>query len=90
MYELGFSDFIRGSGGKHNDNIIIPPENRCRSPGALVRNQEVFDLRLLKARVLEVPVDKLMEYTIKNDEPFGSWKYLWSDHRPVVARFSLS
>ena len=90
MYEHGFSDFIRGGGGKHNDNIIIPPENRCRSSGALVRNQEVFDLRLLKARVLEVPVDKLMEYTIKNDEPFGSWKYLWSDHRPVVARFSLS
>lgn len=90
MYEHGFSDFIRGSGGKHNDNIIIPPENRCRSSGALVRNQEVFDLRLLKARVLEVPVDKLIEYTIKNDEPFGSWKYLWSDHRPVVARFSLS
>jgi len=90
MYEHGFSDFIRGSGGKHNDNIIIPPENRCRSSGALVRNQEVFDLRLLKARVLEVPVDKLMEYTIKNDEPLGSWKYLWSDHRPVVARFSLS
>ena len=90
MYEHGFSDFIRGGGGKHNDNIIIPPENRCRSSGALVRNQEVFDLRLLKARVLEVPVDKLMEYTIKNDEPLGSWKYLWSDHRPVVARFSLS
>lgn len=91
MFEYGFSDFIRGSGGKHNDNIIIPPDNWCRSSGEREsRRLEVFDLRLLEARVLEVPVDKLMEYTIKNDEPLGSWKYLWSDHRPVVARFSLS
>ena len=83
------------SGKKSNDNIIFPqntmPRGRVRAfLPRWVKATFVRGLHFLEARVLEVPAQKLLEYTIKHKEPFGSWKYLWSDHRPVVARFSLS
>ena len=95
----GLSDTLdsltKHSAEKHNDNIIFPENTmpRGRKRDFLPRGPKatlVQNLHLLEARVLEVPATKLLEYTIKHQEPFGSWKYLWSDHRPVVARFSLS
>ena len=95
IVDEGLGDSLQLSGARHNDNIIIPkntvPTGAERTqPARKAKATLVRDLLLLEARVLEVPARKLLEYTIEHNEPFGSWKYLWSDHRPVVARFSLS
>ena len=89
----GLSDFIQYSGGKHNDNIIFPHEERWL-PVTRVSKRKPFkfvhNLKFLEGRVLEIPVRELCAYSQRNQVPLGNWKYLWSDHRPVVARFSLS
>ena len=90
----GLSDFTEYSGGKHNDNIIFPHEQRCKSEEYPIDTRSsstfVLNLKFLEGRVLEIPIRELCAYSERNKVPLGNWKYLWSDHRPVVARFSLS
>ena len=91
-YELQYDsdDQLKTSGVKEALKKIIKDEYLTVDSRRSILDKYVYDLKLLEGRVLEVPATKLLEYTIKHNEPFGSWKYLWSDHRPVVARFSLS